>query len=318
MRYQDLRIVFLGTPEFAVGSLKKLHEAKCNIVGVVTAADKPAGRGQQIQISAVKQYALANKLNLLQPEKLKDPGFLQELKKLDADLQIVVAFRMLPEAVWDMPAMGTINLHASLLPQYRGAAPINWAIINGETETGVSTFKLKHQIDTGDLLLQTKVKIDENCNAGTLHDILMKEGADVLLETVKGIAANSIEAKQQNESESGKHAPKLFKENTNLRADMSVKQAYNLVRGLSPYPAAHSHLISDQGQQYGIKIFNSFQSFENHSLAPGRIIADKKSIKLALKDGFLCMSEVQLAGKKRMQTEELLRGFKMEGEWKIS
>ncbi|MEO6547198.1 MAG: methionyl-tRNA formyltransferase, partial [Ferruginibacter sp.] len=265
------RIVFMGTPEFAVASLNKLVEAHCNIVGVITAPDKTAGRGMQLQQSAVKKYAIEHGLNILQPEKLKDPLFLDELKTLKADLQIVVAFRMLPEIVWNMPVMGTVNLHGSLLPQYRGAAPINWAIINGETETGVTTFKLQHAIDTGDILLQTVIPIDEEETAGKLHDKMKEIGARLLLETVNGLTDGTLDEKPQlafdtapqyntkegdtmllNQQVVLKHAPKIFTETCQIDFNKSVTDVYNLVRGLSPYPAAFTFL---EGRK--LKIFKA-------------------------------------------------------------
>ncbi|RYZ20344.1 MAG: methionyl-tRNA formyltransferase, partial [Chitinophagaceae bacterium] len=243
MNYKDLRIVFMGTPEFAVASLHALVMAGCKVVGVITAPDKPAGRGMKLQESAVKKYATEKGLTILQPDKLKNPQFLEELKSLKADLQIVVAFRMLPELVWNMPPMGTVNVHGSLLPQYRGAAPINWAIINGEKETGVTTFKLKHEIDTGDILLQERIAIGENETAGELHDKMKEVGAKVLVETVKGLAEGSlVEHPQLSALESIafeiKHAPKIFTETCKIDWNKPVADVHNLIRGLSPYPGA--------------------------------------------------------------------------------
>src|SRR5690606_3454460 len=246
MNYKDIRIIFMGTPEFAVASLSKMYDAGCNIIAVITAPDKPAGRGMKLQQSAVKKYALEKGLNILQPEKLKNPEFLNELKKLQADLQVVVAFRMLPEAVWNMPPMGTLNLHGSLLPQYRGAAPINWAIINGENETGVTTFKLRQQIDTGPILLQEKILIAENETAGELHDRMKNIGAEVLLRTIKGLADGTlVETPQDNLSlkhQELQHAPKIFTETCQVNWDKPVEEVFNLVRGLSPYPVAFTSL----------------------------------------------------------------------------
>ena len=241
--FQSLRIVFMGTPEFAVASLDALVKAGCNIVGVVTAPDKPAGRGMQLQQTAVKKYAAEQQLKVLQPPKLKDPEFLAALKSLQADLQIVVAFRMLPEEVWSMPPMGTVNLHGSLLPQYRGAAPINWAVINGEKETGVTTFKLKHEIDTGDILLQESFPVGENDSAGEVHDKMKELGAALLVKTVKGLAEETLKEQPQSTSnlqqETGlKHAPKIHTDTCRLNWSQPVENAYNFVRGLSPYPAA--------------------------------------------------------------------------------
>ena len=266
-----LRIVFMGTPEFAVASLDKLVKAGCNIVGVITAPDKPAGRGMELQQSAVKKYAVEKGLNILQPEKLKNPDFLQELKALNADLQIVVAFRMLPEVVWNMPPMGTINLHGSLLPQYRGAAPINWAIINGEKETGVTTFKLQHEIDTGNILLQESFPIGDAETAGEVHDRMKEIGADLLLKTVEGLAKGSLKEQEQPSMVNGesskniehtlKHAPKIFTETCNINWDKSVDEVYNLIRGLSPYPAAFTFLEGKKLKVYRVDKVNKVPTY---------------------------------------------------------
>lgn len=303
---KDLRIVFLGTPDFAVASLDALVKERAHIVGVVTAPDKPAGRGMQLQSSAVKKYAIEQGLHLLQPEKLKNPEFLEELKSLDADLQIVVAFRMLPEVVWNMPRLGTINVHASLLPQYRGAAPINWAVINGEKETGVTTFKLKHAIDTGDILLQKKIAIKEEDNAGTIHDKLMNAGAELLVETVKGLAHETIQEKPQMAETDLKHAPKIFKEDMRIDWSKPAQEIQNRIRGLSPYPSAFSFLNGKL-----IKIYQAHIEFMRPDKGPGSFDTDHKTyVRFAAGDGWVYVDELQMEGKKRMKVEDFLRGFK--------
>ena len=309
--YRSLRIVFMGTPEFAVASLDTLVKAGCNIVGVITAPDKPGGRGMQMQQSAVKQYAAANNLNILQPEKLKNPEFLNALRSLEADLQIVVAFRMLPEVVWNMPPMGTVNLHGSLLPQYRGAAPINWAVINGEKETGVTTFKLKHEIDTGDILLQESFTIGENETAGEVHDRMKEVGAAILLETVKGLADGSLKEKSQTEIVNNKseilfHAPKIHTETCEIKWDQPVEKIFNLVRGLSPYPAAFTNLDGKK-----LKIFSASKEISQSNKIAGKFETDGKSfLKFTCIDGYLHLNEIQLEGKKRMKVEDFLRGYR--------
>jgi len=320
--YKDLRIVFMGTPEFAVASLEALVKAKCNIVGVITAPDKQAGRGMKMTESAVKKYAVRHHLKVLQPEKLKNLEFLEELRSLNADLQIVVAFRMLPESVWNMPPLGTINLHGSLLPQYRGAAPINWAVINGEKETGVTTFKLKHEIDTGNILIQENFPIDENETAGDVHDKMKEIGARVLVETVKGIADGTLEERPQSivnspqnaESDSQltthnsllKHAPKIFTETCNIDWRRSIDEIQNLIRGLSPFPGAFTELGDKT-----IKIFKSEKELSLPTSKPGRWESDGKTyLKFAAKDGYILLKDVQLEGKKRMLIEDFLRGYR--------
>jgi len=320
--YKDLRIVFMGTPEFAVASLEALVKAKCNIVGVITAPDKQAGRGMKMTESAVKKYAVRHHLKVLQPEKLKNLEFLEELRSLNADLQIVVAFRMLPESVWNMPPLGTINLHGSLLPQYRGAAPINWAVINGEKETGVTTFKLKHEIDTGNILIQENFPIDENETAGDVHDKMKEIGARVLVETVKGIADGTLEERPQSivnspqnaESDSQltthnsliKHAPKIFTETCNIDWRKSIDEIQNLIRGLSPFPGAFTELGDKT-----IKIFKSEKELSLPTSKPGRWESDGKTyLKFAAKDGYILLKDVQLEGKKRMLIEDFLRGYR--------
>lgn len=306
----NLRIVFMGTPEFAVASLNALVQAGHNIVGVVTAPDKPAGRGMKLQQSAVKKYAEEKGLCLLQPEKLKNPQFLEELKALQADLQIVVAFRMLPELVWNMPPMGTINVHGSLLPQYRGAAPINWAIINGEKETGVTTFQLQHEIDTGHILLQTVLPIGEEETAGELHDRMKEAGAQLLVQTVQGIMDGTLkpvpqEAVIQNENKI-KHAPKIHTDTCRIDWSKSVHEVYNLIRGLSPYPAAFTTLGDKT-----LKIYKAGKEIITPKEAPGNFVTDGKSFfKLACTDGYIIVKELQLEGKKRLPVEDFLRGFR--------
>jgi len=306
---QDLRIVFMGTPDFAVASLDILVREGYQIVGVITAPDKPAGRGLQLQESAVKKYAVAKGLKILQPEKLKNPGFLEELTALKAHLQVVVAFRMLPEVVWNMPPLGTINVHASLLPDYRGAAPINWAIINGEKVSGVTTFKLQHAIDTGNVLFSAQVPISDDETAGELHDDLMQTGAQVLLKTVAAIAAGTAEERPQPalDPEKIKHAPKIFKEDGRINWQQPIDQIYNLVRGLSPYPTAWTTLQDKQ-----LKIFKATKEHATPSVAPGEPLTDNRSyLKIAASDGYLVLQEIQLEGKKKMDVSAFLRGYKV-------
>ena len=305
-----MKIVFMGTPEFAVASLDALIKAGFDIVGVITAPDKPAGRGQKLNESAVKQYAVAKGLKVLQPEKLRNPEFLAELKSLQADLQVVVAFRMLPEVVWNMPPKGTINLHASLLPNYRGAAPINWAIINGEKESGVTTFFLKQDIDTGDILFSESVSIKPDETAGELHDALMIVGAGLLVKTVKAIAAGNYKEQPQDALATGqelKHAPKLFKEDCLIDFINPVEKVYNRIRGLSPYPTAYTLLNGKI-----LKIFKAEMSMVDPGIFPGGFLTDDKTfLKFACKDGFIIVKDIQLEGKKRMGIEEFLRGVRL-------
>ncbi|HMW65855.1 MAG TPA: methionyl-tRNA formyltransferase [Chitinophagaceae bacterium] len=307
-----MRIVFMGTPEFAVASLDALKKAGFNIVGVVTAPDKPAGRGMQLQQSAVKKYALEHDLKILQPEKLKTPDFLEELKNLHADLQVVVAFRMLPEVVWNMPSKGTINLHGSLLPQYRGAAPINWAVINGEKETGVTTFKLKHEIDTGNILLQRSFPIGEDETAGEVHDKMKEIGAQLLVETIKGISEGTLNEQSQSEiienNQSIKHAPKIFTETCKIDFTKTAEKVHNLIRGLFPFPGAFTTL---QGKT--LKIFRSKKIIKTPDDRPGTFNTDQKTyLHFNCTDGMIDVLELQLEGKKRMKVEEFLRGFRFE------
>jgi methionyl-tRNA formyltransferase len=306
--FEQLRIVFFGTPDFAVASLKALKDAGAHIVAVVTAPDKPAGRGRQLHESAVKQYAVVAGLPVLQPEKMKSPAFLEELKSLAADLQVVVAFRMMPEVVWNMPPMGTINVHGSLLPQYRGAAPINRAIMNGETVSGVTTFSLKHEIDTGDILLQQRVPILPEDNAGSMHDKLMYAGAELLVMTVKGLANETLqEIPQANVADGNlKHAPKIFKEDTLIHWDRTAREIHNQIRGLSPYPAAYT-ILADKS----IKIYHSEYKEEIHNRSPGSHNTDHTTyLRFATADGWLYVKELQQEGKKRMGIVEFLRGFR--------
>jgi len=306
--YRDLRIVFMGTPEFAVASLDALVQAGCNIVTVITAPDKPAGRGMKLQESAVKKYAVEKGLPLLQPEKLKNPQFLETLRNLRADLQVVVAFRMLPEVVWSMPPMGTINVHGSLLPKYRGAAPINWAIIHGEKETGVTTFKLQHEIDTGNILLQQRLPIGEDETAGELHDRMKIAGAELLVKTVKGLADGSLQEIPQPELDEVPHAPKIFTETCQINWNKSVEEIYNLIRGLSPYPGAFTSLHGKT-----LKIYRAKKEAGKPASSPGSIDTDKKTyLKFAASDGFIHVLELQLEGKKKMPVEDFLRGYRFE------
>jgi methionyl-tRNA formyltransferase len=309
-KFKSLRVVFMGTPEFAVASLDALVKAGCNIVGVITAPDKPAGRGMEIQQSAVKKYAVANNLRVLQPEKLKNPAFLDELRSLKADLQVVVAFRMLPEAVWNMPPMGSVNLHGSLLPQYRGAAPINWAVINGEKETGVTTFKLKHEIDTGDILLQENFAINETDNAGDVHDKMKEIGAQLLVKTVKGLSEGRLSETPQNskfkiQNSELKHAPKIFTETCTIDWNKTIDEVYNLIRGLAPYPAAFTFL-----QEKKLKIYKAEKIFEQPAEQVDGFKTDEKSyLYFACTNGYISILELQLEGKKKMDIASFLRGY---------
>lgn len=304
-----MKIVFMGTPDFAVASLNALLEAGFDLVGVITAPDKPAGRGQKINESAVKQFAVEKGLKILQPVKLKDPEFIQELRSLYADLQVVVAFRMLPEIVWNMPAKGTINLHGSLLPQYRGAAPINWAIINGEKESGVSTFFLKQEIDTGDILFSEKVNIEEKDTAADLHDKLMTVGSKLLIKTVKAIESSNYKEIPQDikKGETLKSARKIFREDCQINWNQPAMTIYNHIRGLSPYPAAFCLF---QGKT--LKIFQAKVDYSKHALEPGSFQTyHKATLQFACADGFISIQELQLEGKKKMKTDEFLRGIRL-------
>ncbi|WP_300699150.1 methionyl-tRNA formyltransferase [uncultured Bacteroides sp.] len=322
MRKEDLRIVYMGTPDFAVESLRCLVEGGYNVVGVITMPDKPAGRGHKIQYSPVKQYALEHNLPLLQPEKLKDETFLQALRTWKADIQIVVAFRMLPEVVWNMPRLGTFNLHASLLPQYRGAAPINWAVINGDTETGITTFFLRHEIDTGEVIQQVRVPIADTDNVGIVHDKLMTLGGQLVTETVDAILNGTVKTIPQEEMAvvgELRPAPKIFKETCRIDWNQPVKRIYDFIRGLSPYPAAWSELLLPDGTTMVVKIFETEKLSQPHQLSPGTLLTDGKSyIRIAVTDGLIGIRALQLPGKKRLKTDELLRGFRLTEEARMA
>lgn len=326
MQKEDLRIVYMGTPDFAVESLRQLVEGGYNVVGVITMPDKPMGRhGSVLQPSPVKQYAVEKGLRVLQPVNLKDEAFVEELRSLKADLQIVVAFRMLPEVVWNMPPMGTFNLHASLLPQYRGAAPINWAIINGDTETGITTFFLKHEIDTGEVIQQVRVPIADEDNVEVIHDKLMNLGGRLVTETVDAILAGTVKPVPQEEllnlsEEELRPAPKIFKDTCRIDWTKGVKAVYDFVRGLSPYPAAWTELVHPQGGVQVMKVFQTEKvfvsqtenSFVPHKEEVGTVSTDGKTyLRVALTDGYLNILSLQLAGKKRMPVADFLRGFKV-------
>ena len=332
MKKEDLRIVYMGTPDFAVEALRQLVEGGYSVVGVITMPDKPAGRGHKIQYSPVKQYALEQNLPLLQPEKLKDEAFVQALREWKADLQIVVAFRMLPEVVWSMPRLGTFNLHASLLPQYRGAAPINWAVINGDTETGITTFFLKHEIDTGEVIQQVRVPIADTDNVEIVHDKLMMLGGKLVVETVDAILNGVVKPVPQEEMAivgELRPAPKIFKETCRIDWNQPVKKVYDFIRGLSPYPAAWSELVSPEGEVVVVKIFETEKYIRNEGkrcrnsrgcfCKVGSIETDgKKYIKVAVPGGFVSVLSLQLPGKKRLKTDELLRGFRLTNEYKMN
>lgn len=314
MKSKNLRIVFMGTPDFAVASLQALVEGGYNVVGVITAPDKPAGRGKKLSESAVKKYADKKGLKVLQPEKLKNPAFIEELKALETDLQVVVAFRMLPEVVWNMPPLGTFNLHGSLLPQYRGAAPLNWAVINGETKTGVTTFLLDKEIDTGKILFKREIEIGENDTVGDIHDRLMGIGARLVTETVDALAIGDAQPIPQEEllqGEAVKHAPKIFKEDCKINWTNDTVKNRNLIRGLSPYPAAWSILVNKTtGKEILVKIFFAQKAELAKAAKPGTIETDKKSFfYVSCGNGWLQITDLQLAGKKRMKVADFLRGF---------
>lgn len=311
MKKEDLKIVFLGTPDFAVESLRRIHEGGYNIVGVITMPDKPAGRGHKLLHSPVKQYAVANNLPLLQPVNLKDPAFVEELQGLGANLFVVIAFRMLPEVVWSMPALGTFNLHASLLPKYRGAAPINWAVINGDTETGVTTFFLKHEIDTGDILRQERVEIKPTDNVGDVHDRLMMLGADLTIDTIEHIIAGDLKPLPQDELLQGAEptpAPKIFKDTCRIDWSRRAVDIHNLVRGLSPYPAAWTLLVEDTKEPVTVKVFETAVVACDTDLAPGKITIDDMRLIVDAADARIEILSLQVAGKKRMSAADFLRG----------
>ncbi|MBP0904125.1 methionyl-tRNA formyltransferase [Mariniflexile gromovii] len=313
---RNLRIVFMGTPDFAVATLKTLVENQYNVVGVITAPDKPAGRGQKLNESAVKQYAISQNLTVLQPTNLKNDDFLNELKALNANLQIVVAFRMLPKVVWQMPEYGTFNLHASLLPNYRGAAPINWAIINGETKTGVSTFFIDEKIDTGDMILQESIDILPEENAGSLHDKLMDIGSQLVLKTVELIKEGTVKTMPQSESSDIKTAYKLDRDNCKIDWNDSLENIYNLIRGLSPYPAAWCTLINGS-DNLDVKIYEVEKATEAHNQSIGTIISTKKELKVAVSNGYIIIKEIKLPGKRSMDVKSLLNGYVFEANAKM-
>ncbi len=313
---KELRIVFMGTPDFAVATLKALVENKYHVVGVITAPDRPAGRGRKLNESAVKTYAQSQNLTILQPTNLKDVAFLNELKTLNANLQIVVAFRMLPKAVWQMPEYGTFNLHASLLPNYRGAAPINWAIMNGETETGVSTFFIDDNIDTGEMILQETVAIDSKETAGSLHDKLMEIGSKLALKTVALIEKGPVKTSPQIESEANKTAHKLDKENCKIDWNDALLNIYNKIRGLSPYPGAWCELFNKQNT-VSVKILKCDYEIKDHPFSIGKIISVNQELKVATKIGFIIIKELQLPGKRNMDVKSLLNGYQFDEDAKM-
>ncbi len=324
MTKKDLKIVFMGTPDFAVESLRILVENDYNIVGVITMPDKPAGRGHKIQYSAVKQYALEKELTLLQPENLKDEAFIQDLKAMNADLQIVVAFRMLPEMVWNMPRLGTFNLHGSLLPQYRGAAPINWAIMNGDKETGVTTFFLKHEIDTGEIILQEKVAIGKNDNVGKIYNELMHLGAGLVQKTVDMIIADAVKPMPQDQLYKSEgelnHAPKIFKDTCKVDWNKSAQEAHNHIRGLSPYPCAWSMLqLEANSEPVSVKIYESELVQESSSLEVGSIETDNKTyLHISCQSGKIAIKQMQMPGKRAMSIVDILNGYKFDTNAKFS
>ncbi|MAW93704.1 MULTISPECIES: methionyl-tRNA formyltransferase [unclassified Leeuwenhoekiella] len=316
---RDLRIVFMGTPEFAVAGLQKLLEEKYKVVGVITAPDRPAGRGQKLNESAVKQFAVSLELKVLQPTNLKDPAFLEELRSLNANLQIVVAFRMLPEAVWKMPEYGTFNLHASLLPDYRGAAPINWAIINGETKTGVTTFFIDEKIDTGAIVLQKETEIKPHENAGSLHDRLMHLGSELILETVEQIEAGTAKTQKQTDDKELSTAYKLNRDNTRINWDKPAKAIYNLIRGLSPYPVAWTLFTNGDAKEQQLKIYKASleETGTQNSEHIGKLIVNGDKLYIPLKNARLQLEEIQLPGKRKMPVKDLLNGFSFHEKAKV-
>ena len=314
---RELRIVFMGTPDFAVATLKALIENNYNIVGVITAPDKPAGRGQKLRASAVKQFAAEHNLNTLQPTNLKSEAFLAELKSLNANLQVVVAFRMLPKAVWQMPKYGTFNLHASLLPQYRGAAPIHWAIINGETKTGATTFFIDEKIDTGEIISSKETPIKKDTTVGELHDTLMDIGSELVVETVKLIESDAVATKVQPKSKDLKTAYKLNKENSKIDWSQSIDDIYNKIRGLNPFPAAWCYLDNGDNNAIVVKLFKVEKSKETHKFESGKILCSKDELKVACDGGFIDVKEIQLAGKRKMDIRSLLNGYNFQASAKL-
>ncbi|MEL0643300.1 methionyl-tRNA formyltransferase [Olleya sp. Ti.3.14] len=313
---KDIKIVFMGTPEFAVTTLKTILDQDYNVVGVITAPDKPAGRGRKMHESAVKVFAKQKGLNILQPTNLKSDDFLNELKALEANLQIIVAFRMLPKVVWDMPKYGTFNLHASLLPNYRGAAPINWAIINGETKTGVSTFFIDEKIDTGEMILQKDIAIDPSENAGSLHDKLMMLGSDLIIDTIKLIEKGDVTTTLQSEDAISRTAYKLNRDNCKIDFTQPIEAIYNKIRGLSPYPAAWCELHNND-DVLDIKIYKAEKELEDHNIEAGTIISSKSTLKVAVKDGFISILELKLPGKRNMEVKSLLNGYNFDEDAKL-
>ena len=316
MSNESLRIVFMGTPDFAVATLKTLVDAKYNIVGVITAPDKPAGRGRKLNESAVKKYAQLEGLKILQPTNLKAESFLEELKSLEANLQIIVAFRMLPKVVWSMPKYGTFNLHASLLPNYRGAAPIHWAIINGETKTGVTTFFIDEKIDTGAIILQDEIEIEANETVGTLHDKLMVIGSELVLQTVGLIEKGDVKTQIQPKTENLKTAYKLHKDNCKIDWTLPINDIYNKIRGLNPFPSAWSYL-NNGNETLTVKLFKVKKELEKHNLEIGTLISDKNELKVAVSHGFIAIKEIQLPGKRKMDIKSLLNGYHFEENAKL-
>tara|TARA_Y100000385_G_scaffold183583_1_gene189607 strand:+ start:1708 stop:2658 length:951 start_codon:yes stop_codon:yes gene_type:complete len=314
---RDKRIIFMGTPQFAVEALKKMHESNHQIVGVVCPPDKPSGRGHKLKSCDVKQYALSQNLNVLQPDKLKCTKFLSELKSLNADLFIVVAFRMLPKEVWSIPKYGTFNIHASLLPQYRGAAPINWALINGEKKTGVTSFLIDEKIDTGAILLYKECEIGINENVGELHNRLMLMGAELTIETCEGIFNNKIKPRRQQNTSKLKNAPKLFKNNCKIDWSKSSIEIYNHIRGLSPYPVAWTNIISNNDSKI-IKIYSADFTLIHHKKEIAEIDIDKNNFRIYTKDGFISIVEIQIAGKRKMDIQSFLNGINMSNYKKVS
>ncbi len=308
---RDLRIIFMGTPEFATAALAKIRDEGYKVVGVITAPDRPAGRGRQLQESDVKKYAVSKGLTVLQPTNLKNEDFLSELKALNANLQVVVAFRMLPKRVWAMPELGTFNLHASLLPDYRGAAPINWAIINGETETGATTFFIDDKIDTGEIILQEKTAITENDTAGTLHDRLMDLGSNLVVKTIQQIEKGSVRTEMQKNTSSLKIAPKIHRETCEIDWSDSREAIHNKIRGLAPYPTAWTTLVNGD-EKITLKIYEASKEKITHHEHIGKVLIDNKMLKVAVENGFINLLEIQLPGKRKMKTQDLLNGFNFE------
>jgi methionyl-tRNA formyltransferase len=314
-------IVFYGTPEFAVASLERLHEKQFNILAVVTSPDKPAGRGQKIQMSPVKDFALEHSLKILQPSNLKDPAFIDEVKELNPDLQIVVAFRMMPEAVWKFPKKGTFNLHASLLPQYRGAAPIHWAVINGEKETGITTFFLKHEIDTGSIIMQEKIAIGNDDTVGTMYEKLKTQGAELVVRTVEAIVKNNYMLKDQESLKAGelKSAPKLTRQNTKIDFSKSPEEIRNFIRGLNPEPGAHAELnFTENFLSLIVKIYEVDIELREHPEAFGTILTDNKNfLNVYVNGGVISLKDIKVSGRSKMSIRDFLNGFKLEGNWKF-